>query len=178
MKPISGSRGRADICTGPWIPQANHLIFCSRQSVMRRQQSDSFLRHCGPSNPQPRVINVDKNRAYPPAVEELKVEGTLQRHCRLRRCKYLNNVVEQHHRVSKASLAGERLPLLSDGVADITGNRSGAYERKGRARWVSKGDPLAQLQFYRRAVGADHLTMAISARETVVARTQFLATIP
>jgi IS6 family transposase len=40
-----------------------------------------------PANPQPRVINVDKNRAYPPAVEELKVEDTLRRHCRLRQCK-------------------------------------------------------------------------------------------
>jgi len=39
-----------------------------------------------PANPQPRVINVDKNRAYPPAVEELKVEGTLRRRCRLRQC--------------------------------------------------------------------------------------------
>jgi transposase-like protein len=35
-----------------------------------------------PANPQPRVINVDKNRAYPAAVEELKVEGTLRRRCR------------------------------------------------------------------------------------------------
>jgi len=54
-----------------------------------------------PANPQPRVINVDKNRAYPAAVEELKVEGTLRRRCRLRQSKYLNNVVEQDHRVSK-----------------------------------------------------------------------------
>ena len=54
-----------------------------------------------PANPQPRVINVDKNRAYPAAVEELKAEGTLRRRCRLRQCKYLNNVVEQDHRVSK-----------------------------------------------------------------------------
>jgi transposase-like protein len=30
-----------------------------------------------PSNPHPRVINVDKNRAYPAAVAELKVEGML-----------------------------------------------------------------------------------------------------
>jgi transposase-like protein len=43
-----------------------------------------------PANPQPRVINVDKNRAYAAAVEELKVEGTLRRRCRLRQCKYLN----------------------------------------------------------------------------------------
>jgi transposase, IS6 family len=54
-----------------------------------------------PANPQPRVINVDKNRAYPAAVEELKVEGSLRRCCRLRQCKYLNNVIEQDHRVSK-----------------------------------------------------------------------------
>jgi transposase, IS6 family len=47
-----------------------------------------------PANPQPRVINVNQNRAYPAAVEELKVEGTLRRRCRLRQCKYLNNVVE------------------------------------------------------------------------------------
>jgi transposase-like protein len=53
------------------------------------------------ANPQPREINVDKNRAYPAAVEELKVEGTLRRRSRLRQCKYLNTVVEQDQRVSK-----------------------------------------------------------------------------
>ena len=60
-----------------------------------------------PANPQPRLINVDKNRVYPTAVEELRVEGTLRRRCRLRQCKYLSNVVEQDHRtVKKASLPG------------------------------------------------------------------------
>ncbi|HKE22594.1 MAG TPA: IS6 family transposase [Bryobacteraceae bacterium] len=44
-------------------------------------------------NAQPRVINVDKNPGYPAAVEALKAEGTLRRRCRLRQCKYLNNVV-------------------------------------------------------------------------------------
>src|SRR4051794_32485015 len=69
------------------------------------------------------------------AVEELKVEGTLRRRCRLRQCKYLNNVVEQDHRVSKkASLAGERLPLLCDGVADITGNRGVAHDSEGASQ--------------------------------------------
>ncbi len=45
-------------------------------------------------NSSPRVINVDKNPAYPRAVEELKKEGTISRRCRLRQCKYLNNIVE------------------------------------------------------------------------------------
>ena len=39
-----------------------------------------------PGNPQPRVINVDKNPAYPAAIEALKAEGTLRRRCRLRQC--------------------------------------------------------------------------------------------
>ena len=52
-------------------------------------------------NPVPRVINVDKHRAFPPAVEALKEEGALPRRVRLRGCKYLNNVVEQDHRMVK-----------------------------------------------------------------------------
>ena len=43
----------------------------------------------------PRVINVDKNRAYPVAVLDLKQEGTLGRRCRLRQFKFLNNVVSK-----------------------------------------------------------------------------------
>ena len=46
-------------------------------------------------NPMPRVINVDKNPAYPAAIEAMKVEGTLPPGVRLRQSKYLNNVIEQ-----------------------------------------------------------------------------------
>ena len=35
-------------------------------------------------NVRPRVINVDKNPAYPAAFNELKAEGVLSRRCRLR----------------------------------------------------------------------------------------------
>jgi IS6 family transposase len=37
----------------------------------------------------PRVINVDKNPAYPRAVAELQADGTISRRCRLRQRKYL-----------------------------------------------------------------------------------------
>jgi transposase, IS6 family len=40
-----------------------------------------------PGNSIPRVINMDKNRAYPSAVDELKKDGTLRRRCKLRQCK-------------------------------------------------------------------------------------------
>jgi transposase-like protein len=44
-------------------------------------------------NPMPRVMNVDKNPAYPAAMEELKAEGVIPRRVALRQCKYLNNVI-------------------------------------------------------------------------------------
>jgi transposase, IS6 family len=54
-----------------------------------------------PSHSSPRVINVDKNQAYPPAVEQLKEEGTFPNRTQLRQCKYLNNLIEQDHRFIK-----------------------------------------------------------------------------
>jgi transposase, IS6 family len=53
------------------------------------------------SRASPRVINVDKNLAYPPAVEQLKEEGLLTNGAQLRRCNYLNNLIEQDHRFTK-----------------------------------------------------------------------------
>jgi len=48
-----------------------------------------------------RVINVDKNAAYPPAVDYLKVDEQLPKTTELRQVKYLNNRVEQDHRFIK-----------------------------------------------------------------------------
>ena len=46
----------------------------------------------------PRAITVDKNAAYPVAVEALKADETLAAETELRQSKYLNNIVEQDHR--------------------------------------------------------------------------------
>src|SRR5262249_44152314 len=53
------------------------------------------------SHSYPRVMNVDKNPAYPPAVEQLKEEGILPNRTEPRQCKYLNNHIEQDHRFIK-----------------------------------------------------------------------------
>src|SRR3954471_4125562 len=47
-----------------------------------------------PNHPRPRVINVDRNPAYPRAIDELRRTGELGRRCRCRPVRYLNNVVE------------------------------------------------------------------------------------
>src|SRR6202162_3011280 len=46
----------------------------------------------------PRVINTDGHASYPPAIAQLKSEGTLDSGCQHRPVPYLNNVLEQDHR--------------------------------------------------------------------------------
>lgn len=61
-----------------------------------------FKKALGSSHNQiPRVISVDKNIAYPPAIEKLKEDGKLPEKVKLRQIKYLNNIVEQDHRAIK-----------------------------------------------------------------------------
>ncbi len=52
-------------------------------------------------NQIPRVITVDKNPAYPPAIEKLKNNKILPRNVDIRQIKYLNNIIEQDHRSIK-----------------------------------------------------------------------------
>ena len=52
-------------------------------------------------NQIPRVITVDKNPAYPPAIDELKNEKNLFKNVEIRQIRYLNNIIEQDHRSIK-----------------------------------------------------------------------------
>ncbi|MCZ8513390.1 IS6 family transposase [Paenibacillus filicis] len=54
-----------------------------------------------PHNQSPRVITVDKNPAYPIAVQHLKDEKAMNQETVLRQQKYLNNIIEQDHRFLK-----------------------------------------------------------------------------
>src|SRR5436190_23606697 len=99
-------------------------------------------------NPVPRVINVDKNPAYPAAVEALKAEGSLPRRVQLRQCKYLNNVVEQDHRaVKKRVWLAKGYGSFVTAWRTLQGIEAVNMIRKGRARWVAKGDAPAQAGF-------------------------------
>ena len=52
-------------------------------------------------NQVPRAITVDKNPAYPPAIDELKNDKILPKNVGIRQIKYLNNIVEQDYRSIK-----------------------------------------------------------------------------
>ena len=96
----------------------------------------------------PRVINVDKNAAYPKALKELKAEGIVPESCELRQVKYLNNRIEQDHRFIKR-LTKPGMGLFSFETAERTlqGYEAMNMIRKGQVKGGGKGDILGQVAF-------------------------------
>ena len=106
------------------------------------------------SRSAPRVINVDKNAAYPKAIAELKASGVLPKTVELRQVKYLNNLIEQDHRFIKRLVK----PGLGFFSVETAGRTLQGYEvmnmlRKGQARGVGKGDIPGQVTFIVRLFG-------------------------
>ena len=101
-----------------------------------------------PANVQPRVINVDKNSAYLAAIKELKDEGMLRRRCRVRQCKYLNNIIEQDHRtVKRRAWLAMGYGSFRSAWRTLQGIEAVKMIRKGRIRWVAEEDPAGQARF-------------------------------
>jgi len=71
------------------------LLTAKRDKAAAKRFFQKALRSVG--NPSPRVINVDKNAAYPEVTAKMKKDGELWRRSQLRRVRYLNNTVEQDH---------------------------------------------------------------------------------
>ena len=101
-----------------------------------------------PQHSSPRVINVDQNKSYPPAVEELKEEGVLSIAAQLRQCKYLNNIVEQWRRFIKRRV-NPGLGFFSFKTArrTIGGHEVTNMIRKGQIEGIGKGDIRGQVRF-------------------------------
>jgi len=66
------------ICIERWIPEGRRIDF-STHGQARYRAAKRFLRRAidASGNPMPRVMNVDKNPAYPAAVEALKADGAI-----------------------------------------------------------------------------------------------------
>jgi transposase-like protein len=93
----------------------------------------------------PRVINVDRNPAYPKAVDELKAEGQLPQGCQLRPVKYLNNLIEQDHRFIKRLVkAGLGFCSFPTAWRTLRGYETMQMIRKGQ---VQVGGIQAQVKF-------------------------------
>jgi len=99
-------------------------------------------------NSRLRVINVDKNAAYPKAMDELKEKEELSKKVELRQNKYLNNRIEQDHRFIKWLVKPER-GFKSFNTARRT---SKGYEimhmlKKGQVKQVEKGAVRERVKF-------------------------------
>jgi IS6 family transposase len=98
----------------------------------------------------PFSISVDKNAAYPEAFTTSQAERIVPKGCKLRRVKYLNNVIEQDHRFVKKKVpashcfkrfhTAERTP---EGIESINMMREGQVKRlvgsdaRGQATFVA-----------------------------------------
>ena len=103
---------------------------------------------------QPRVINVDKNAAYPKAIEELKEKEELPELVELRQRKYLNNIVEQDHRSIKRLVE----PGMGFGSFNTARRTIKGYEimnmvRKGQIQGVAKGAIKERVLFINQIFG-------------------------
>jgi transposase-like protein len=99
-------------------------------------------------NQEPRVINVDKNAAYPKAIDSLKADQTLSETAELRPVKYLNNIVEQDHRFIKRLVnPGMGFGSFNTARRTLRGYEAMNMIRKGQLRGVGKEDILGQVEF-------------------------------
>ena len=99
-------------------------------------------------NQEPRVINVDKNAAYPPAIDSLKADKTLPGTTELRPVKYLNNIVEQDHRFIKRLVnPGMGFGSFNTARRTIRGYEAMNMIRKGQIQGIEKGDIKGQVEF-------------------------------
>ena len=99
-------------------------------------------------NQSPRVINVDKNAAYPKAIDELKAEKTVPETSELRQNKYLNNIIEQDHRFIKRLVnPGMGFGSFNTARRTLRGYEAMNMIRKGQINGVAKGDVMGQVEF-------------------------------
>jgi transposase-like protein len=102
----------------------------------------------------PRVITVDKNAAYPVAVEELKQEKTLEAETELRQIKCLNTIIEQDHRNIKRIVK----PLMGSQSFNtarrtLRGIEAMSMIRKGQVKGINQGNSVSQAEFINEIFG-------------------------
>jgi transposase-like protein len=94
-----------------------------------------------------RVITVDKNAAYPAAIETLKKEETLPGTTELRQVKYLNNIVEQDHRNIKRIVKPMMgLKTFNSARRTLRGIEAMNMMRKGQVQGIDQGDIVSQVR--------------------------------
>ncbi len=93
----------------------------------------------------PRVITVDKNAAYPVAMEALREDETLAETTELRQVKYLHNVVEQDHRnIKRITRPMMGFKSFNSARRTLRGIEAMNIIRKGQVKGIKQGNSVSQ----------------------------------
>ncbi len=96
----------------------------------------------------PFSISVDKNAAYPEAFSSSQEERIVPKDCKLRRVKYLNNVIEQDHRfVKKMARASQCFKRFYTAERTLEGIEAVNMIRKGQVKRLAGNDARGQATF-------------------------------
>jgi len=96
----------------------------------------------------PFSISIDKNAAYPEAFTASQEEKIVPKDCKLRRVKYLNNVVEQDHRfIKKKVRASQCFKSFHTAERTLKGIEAINMIRKGQVKRLAGSDSQGQAKF-------------------------------
>jgi transposase-like protein len=96
----------------------------------------------------PFTIGTDKHASYPEVFSTLIKEKVLPRDCKLRRVKYLNNVIEQDHRaVRRRWRAMQCFRSFNTAERTIEGVEAEHMTRKGQVKRLDGRDTAGQAKF-------------------------------
>ncbi len=96
----------------------------------------------------PFPISVDKNGAYPEAYSTSQVERVVPKDCKLRRVKYLTNVIEQDHRfIKKKVRASQCFKRFHTAERTLEGIESVNMIRKGQVERLVASESQGQAKF-------------------------------
>jgi IS6 family transposase len=99
-------------------------------------------------NRMPRVMNVDKDPAYPAAVKVLKAEGVIPGRVALRQCKRSQQRNRTRPRtVKKRVWLAKGYRSFQSAWRTLQGIETVHMIRKGRVRWLAKGNAIGQAHF-------------------------------
>jgi len=131
------------------------LDFLLNQTRSKRAAKRFFRKVLGQSHvTKSRVITVDKNAAYPPAIDDLKEDMLLSEECQYRASKYLNNLIEQDHRFIKRRVKpGLGFASYQTARRTLQGYEAMNMIRKGQVNTAEKHNIQAQNQFISQLFG-------------------------
>jgi transposase-like protein len=104
----------------------------------------------------PFSISVDKNAPYPEAFGTSQEEEIVPKDCKLRRVKYLNNVIEQDHRfIKKKVRASQCFESFHTAERTLEGVEAVNMMRKGQVKRLSGNDAQGQAKLVSSLFGID-----------------------